>query len=179
LRAAAERVIVSQTGEMMSDTHLRLFLVFLATAAVFQPTRAVAEQVAEVQPAEQWSALGIVTGFHRVVHKTSGVEIRLLEADGSTSVAEDPVSLFLVASKGATSELVERIWRLPRGVARVRGMTAVACGADVRVDVDVFHANGDTVPGARHATLHLCFLGPDLTLLPTVDVTELGRKKAG
>jgi hypothetical protein len=163
---------------MMSRAHLPLVLGFLVATGILQPTRSLAEEVSQVQPAEQWSALGIVTGFHRVVHKKSGVEIRLLEADGSASVAEDPVSLFLVARKGATSELVERIWRLPQGVARVRRLSATTCGVDVRVDVDVIREN-NPVPGARQTTLRLCFLAPDLTLLPTVNVTELGRKKTG
>ena len=162
----------------MRGACVRLIVGFLVGAVVLQPARSLAEEVSEVQPAERWSALGTITGFHRVVHKRSGVEIRLLEKDGSASVAEDPLSLFLVARKGATPALVERIWRLPRGVARVRGMTTATCGADVRVDVDVIREN-DPVPGARQATLRLCFLAPDLTLLPTVNVTEVARKKAG
>lgn len=162
----------------MHAAHLRLVLGFCAGAALLYPARSLAEEVLEVQPAERWSALAIVTGFHSVVHKKAGVEIRLLEADGSASVAEDPISLFLVVRKGATSGLVQRIWRLPSGVARVRGLAGATCGADVRVDFDVVR-EGNPVPGARQVTLRLCFLAPDLTLLPTVNVTELARKKAG
>jgi hypothetical protein len=162
----------------MNGVYFRLVLGFVAGVAVLHPARSLAEKVSEVQPADRWSALRMVTGFHRVVHKKSGVDIRLLEADGSASVAEDPISLFLVVRKDATSELVEKTWRLPQGVARVRALTVATCGADVRVDVDVIR-EGDPVPGARQTTLRLCFLAPDLTLLPTLDVTELARKKAG
>jgi hypothetical protein len=150
---------------------------FVALAANY-PGRSVAEEVSEEQPIERWSVLGMITGFHSVRHKKSGFEIRLLEADGSASVAQDPISLFLVVTNNGTSDLTQRVWRMPRGVARVRGMVAVACGAEINVDVDVIRDDG-SVPGSRPTTLRLCFLSPKLALLPSVTVTELKPKKAG
>jgi hypothetical protein len=80
--------------------------------------------------------LALVTGFHRVAHQLSGLDVRLLEADGSASVARDPVSLFPIVTNNGTSDVSRRIWRLPYGVERVRGISSTACGVDVRVDVD-------------------------------------------
>ena len=123
---------------------------------------------------ERWDVLGMVTGFHTVVHKRAGFEARLLEADGSASVAQNPVALFLVATNNGTSDLIERIWRLERGVARVRGVSASACGVDIRVDVDRIDSEG-LVRGAQRKTLHACFISPEGKLLSAVMVTEAPR----
>jgi len=121
-----------------------------------------------------WDALGLVTGFHAVTHKKSGFGVRLLEADGSASVAHDPVALYLVATNNGTSDLVEKIWRLERGVAGVRGIKATGCGIDIRVHVDHLDSEGRVhVPDRR--ILHACFISPQGTLLPTVTVTEASR----
>src|ERR1051325_1941054 len=77
----------------------------------------------EVAETPEVSELAMVTGFHRVTHKASGFDVRLLEADGSATVAWDPVSLFLVVTNNGTTDSERRIWRLPRGVERVRGMS--------------------------------------------------------
>jgi hypothetical protein len=113
----------------------------------------------------QWDALGLVTGFHSVTHKKSGFEARVLEADGSASVAHNPVALHLVATNNGTSDRVEKIWRLERGVAGVRGIIATSCGIDIRVDVDRFDSGG-LVRGAERKILHACFISPQGTYFP-------------
>ena len=50
-----------------------------------------AELAEEVAEEPSVSELALVTGFHRVIHKSSGFDVRLLEADGSASVAWDPI----------------------------------------------------------------------------------------
>lgn len=134
----------------------------------------------EVAEASNVSEFALVTGFHRVTHKASGFDVRLLEADGSASVAWDPVSLFLVVTNNGTSDNTQRIWRLPRGVERVRGMSPTTCGVDLRVDVDRIE---DTVVAGRDAkVLHLCFLAANRTLRPKLSVTEVGaaaKRSAG
>jgi hypothetical protein len=139
-----------------------------------------AAAVAEVAEAPGVTELAMVTGFHRVTHKASGFDVRLLEADGSASVAWDPVSLFLVVTNNGTSDGVQRIWRLPRGVERVRGMSPTSCGVDVSVDVD--HIRDTVVAGTATKVLHLCFLDENRTLRPKLSVTEVSlaaKRKAG
>jgi hypothetical protein len=134
----------------------------------------------EVAEAPSVSELGMVTGFHRLAHKASGFDVRLLEADGSASVAWDPVSLFLIVTNNGTSDAVHRIWRLPRGVERVRGISPTTCGVDVRVDVD--HIKDTVVAGTEPKVLHLCFLAENRTLRSKLSVTEVSvapKRKAG
>jgi hypothetical protein len=120
---------------------------------------------------KEWEALGMVTGFHSVVHKKTRLEARLLEADGSASVAHDPVALFLVVTNNGTSDNIERIWRLPRGVAAVRGVSARDCGIDVRVYVDKFDKE-ERVSGRTPRTLRLCFLSTDGKMEQSLRMTE-------
>lgn len=129
---------------------------------------------ADLVEGAQWDALGMVTGFHAVAHKKSGLEARVLEADGSASVAHNPVALYLVATNNGTSDRIEKIWRLERGVAGVRGVKATGCGIDIRVDVDHFDSEG-RVHGADRKTLHACFISSQGALLPTVTVKEDSR----
>jgi hypothetical protein len=123
---------------------------------------------------KEWEALGLVTGYHSVHHKESGLEARLLEADGSASVAWDPVALYLVVTNSGTSHRVQRIWRVPRGVARVRGFVATSCGADVRIEVDRISSDG-LVNGTTSKALRLCFLSADGQLQPRLTVNEVAR----
>lgn len=152
-------------------------LVVLVACTVSSASASTAE---EVEEASDVSALALVTGFHHVTHKASGFDVRLLEADGSASVAWDPVSLFLVVTNNGTSDGVQRIWRLPRGVERVRGISATSCGVDVRVDVD--HIRDTVVAGTDPKILRLCFLAEDRSLRPTLSLTEVragATRKAG
>src|SRR3954471_11741912 len=112
-------------------------VVAIAVSAVclLSPSSA-ADEVQEEQPVEKWSVLGMITGYHSVVHKASGLEVRVLEADGSASVAWDPVSLFVVVTNNGTSDGEQHVWRLPQGVVRVRALSPTTCGADVQVYVD-------------------------------------------
>lgn len=118
------------------------------------------ERDAELLNSNDWRALGLITGFHSIQNKKAGFDARLLEADGSATVAWDPVALFLVVRSGETPDSVAHTWRLPRGVARVRSFAATSCGAAVRVDIDRI-ISGDQVRGTVPRTLRLCFLGSD------------------
>jgi len=142
--------------------------------ACFLQVAAAAEQGAELLEGERWQTLGLITGFHSVQHKKSGFEVRLLEADGSASVAHDPVGLYLVVTNNGTSDEIEQTWRLRRGVARVKGLVATKCGADVRVEVDRITSDG-LVRGTTPRILRLCFLDPKGTLEKELRVSEVSR----
>jgi hypothetical protein len=129
---------------------------------------------AELLEGERWQALALITRLRSLQHKKSGFEARLLEADGSASVAQDPVGLYLVVTNNGTSEGVEHIWRLRRGVARVKSLVATPCGIDVRVDVDRITAELE-VRGTIPLTLRLCFLDPKGGLEKQLKVSEVSR----
>jgi len=174
LRAAAERVIVRRTELNMRRRTILLGLGIWLACACSLPVASAAGQDAELLEGEGWRALAFITGFRSVRHKKSGFEVRLLEADGSASVAENPVGLYLVVTNNGTSDGVEQIWHLRRGVARVKGLAATACGADVRVDVDRFTSDGQ-VRGTMPRILRVCFLDSKGTLEKELRVGEVSR----
>ena len=131
---------------------------------------AVAERDGELLDGKDWQALALITGFHSVQNKKVGFEARLLEADGSQTVAQDPVALYLVVNAGETGHT----WRIRRGVERVRSFVGTPCGADVRVDVDRITAENE-VRGTIPRILRLCFLGPDGKVQARLRVSEMSR----
>jgi hypothetical protein len=135
---------------------------------------AVVDRDGELLDGKDWQALALITGFHSFQNKKAALDARLLEADGSATVAWDPVALFLVVKSGGTPQAVLHTWRLSRGVARVRSFVATQCGADVRVDVDRTTTDGE-VRGTIPRTLRLCFLAPDGKLQDRLRVSETSR----
>ena len=158
---------------MKMYTYLRVLSAVLAVVLFGRGTFA-ADKGEDPLEGPEWKFLDMVTGFHSVVHKKAGLEARILEADGSASVAQDPISLFLVVTNNDPADYVGRAWRLRRGVARVRRLSASTCGIDLKVDVD-----GDVADtGMSHPiskVLHICFLGSDGKLLRQLKVTETPR----
>lgn len=158
---------------MKTSKFLRWLGVWFACSLV-APVVFAADQDADLLDGEKWRALGLITGFHSIQHKKSGLEVRLLEADGSASVAWDPVGLYLVVTNHGTSDAVEHTWRLRRGVARVNGLAPTRCGVDVRVDVDRITSDGE-VRGTTPRTLRVCFLDAKGTLETRVTASEAPR----
>jgi len=98
-----------------------------------------------------------VTGVHSVQHRRAKVSVRLIEEDGSSTVALDPVTLFLVVVDHTLDDGVAVVWRLPRGVERVLGLSATSCGVTASVEVAGGQRADGTVKTERHK-LQLCFL---------------------
>ena len=105
---------------------------------------------------KEWATLAMITGLHSVVGGKSGFALRVLEADGSNSVAENPVSVFVVATNQGTSDLQEHVWRLPEGVIRVKKVVASKCGLDIAADV-VAADQKQRVQGKKSVELKACF----------------------
>jgi hypothetical protein len=143
-------------------------LVFLQTAA------AAADREGVLLDGTEWQALTWITGFHSLQKRKAGLDVRLFEADGSATVAQNPIGLFLAVTGGETPHIVDHIWRLPRGVARVKSFVDASCGADVRVEVDRITADS-RIDGTVAKTLRLCFLGPDGKLSAHLKVSETSR----
>ena len=99
----------------------------------------------------------------------------MLEADGSASVAQDPIALFLVVTNNLTSDLKEHLWRLPRGVARVRSLSETSCGVDVYVDVD---GPGEPTPKPVRRVFRLCFVSKEGHLMSKLQFSEETSKRA-
>lgn len=104
---------------------------------------------------EQWNKLAMITGFHSVANTKTGLAIRVLEADGSASVAENPIALFIVATNGGTRDLKEHIWRLPEGVERVKKVVKSNCGVDIQAEVD---SGEDSAAGRKLTVIKACFV---------------------
>ncbi|HLK93387.1 MAG TPA: hypothetical protein VKZ18_26075 [Polyangia bacterium] len=116
-------------------------------------------EVVHSLPEADWPKIDAVTGFHSVVHKPAKLELRVIEFDGSASVAWDPVSLFVVATNDGTSDLEENIWLLPRGVEAVKKVSATACGVEIQANVDKI-GKGELIVGEVPVTLEACFIDP-------------------
>jgi hypothetical protein len=120
---------------------------------------------------DQWKTLALITGFHSVVLKQRRLEVRILEADGSRSVAQDPVSLYLVVTNNGTDDAAERVWRVPRTVSKVRRVLPTACGVEMVVDVDRKNV-GPVMLSTVRSLLELCFLSPVGELQTALTFTE-------
>lgn len=132
-----------------------------------------------VEPlSKEWSPLAAITGVHLVVHKRSRLSLRVLEADGSSSVAQNPVALFIVATNEGTSDLKEHVWRLPRGVVRVHKVTASNCGLDVVADVDTL-GDEERMPGQKRRMLKVCFLSTNGELESVLTFEETDPPSGG
>lgn len=146
-----------------------LALVFVA-AALWERAGASARAVKPLS--KEWGSLTAITGFHSVVHSRSRVAVRVLEVDGSTTVAQNPVSLYVVASNQSSGEeAVDYVWRVPRGVARVRAVLVNDCGVDVEVDVDMIDEQG-SVTGQSRRELRICMIGTDNKIESGLKVEE-------
>ncbi len=135
--------------------HLLIAIVTFAAAAT---TGAVDSKTAvEALTGQEWQKLAMITAVHSVRDKKAGLAMRVLEADGSSSVAENPVSLFVVATNDGTSDVDEHIWMLPAGVAKVIRVSACRCGVEIAADVE----GEPSEPGApgriSRSTIRACF----------------------
>ena len=149
-------------------------LLILILQAVAAATQAPQEHVMPLA-AQEWGPLGLITGFHRITHKKLGFEVRVLEADGSESVAHNPVSLFVVVTNRGTSDLKEQIWRLPVTVAAVRKIVPTHCGVDIMVMEDAIR---DTlVVGEKPAVIRTCFVDLKGDLRPDLELREVPGTK--
>ena len=67
-----------------------------------------------------WDMLAIVTGLHAFRDDDAKLDVRLLEADGSATIAKNPIDLYLVVTNNSSAgDLQEHVWRLPIKVVAV------------------------------------------------------------
>jgi hypothetical protein len=116
--------------------------------------------------------LARIARFHAVFLKDARLSARVLEDDGSASVAMNPIRLYLVVTNGGTSDYVGHVWELPKGVSRLRGVVPSRCGIDLFVQFDAMDDGGRVVEDPRRHTLRLCFLGPGGTLSDELRISD-------
>jgi hypothetical protein len=158
----------------------RSAVVVATVLGILAPPAAVLGAPLEVAPLEgaRADALAAVTGYHALRHKKSRLFVRLLEVDGSATVAHDPIALVLVVTNdGGNSDDQGHVWELPRGVARVRSLSETACGVNVRVEVDGPDepTPDDSTQKVVPRTLGLCFLSKEGRLRPKLELGEGAR----
>jgi hypothetical protein len=115
--------------------------------------------------------LARITAFHSVLLKAAHLEARILEDDGSASVALDPIRLYLVVTNGGTSNYVGHTWELPRGVSKVRGLAPSSCGVDLLVEFDEY-SERTPEPIQVRRSLALCFLDRGGALSKELRISE-------
>ena len=145
----------------------------LLEAAIVPRVGESAGQISAIEPlSKEWAPLGMVTAVHVLFDKDAGLALRVLEADGSSSVAVNPVTLFVVATNQGTSDLKEYIWRLPKGVARVRKTSVIACGLLIAVDTEVMDNERASLT-RKPSNLKLCILDSKHELQSTLTMDEI------
>lgn len=141
----------------MSTVSSRLIVATLGMMICIPNVGRAEQSTVEPLQGKEWQSLAMVTGFHALSNRKLGFAMRVLEADGSASVAENPVTLFIVVTNQGTSDLEERVWRLPVGVAQVRKVTASRCGLEIAAEIEAEGEPG--APGKKSPTvIRACFL---------------------
>jgi hypothetical protein len=105
-----------------------LMLVLLTSAYGQEPIRPLRAE---------WTSLGIITGFHHAFDKQNHFEVRLLEADGSATVALNPIAMYVVITNNSSAaDLQQYVWRLPHGVRNVKRVRLVGLTLRIRAELD-------------------------------------------
>jgi hypothetical protein len=85
----------------------------------------------------EWAPLATISGFHDVTGRNSAFQSRVIEVNGSATVAINPITLyFVVTNDSSAGDLQQHIWRLPVTVARVKRVTAVYSGVRIIAILD-------------------------------------------
>lgn len=85
----------------------------------------------------EWSKLELITGMHQLTDRSNGLNVRILEADASATVAINPIYLYLVISNDSSGDDRQSyIWLLPNKVEKVEGVTLDEGVIRVRAQVD-------------------------------------------
>lgn len=119
---------------------MKIFI-YLATYSLL-PLVAIAEPA---KPApKEFDSFQRVTGFHSHLDKSNGFEFRILEVDGSASVAMNPIYLYLVVTNNSSGDdLQSVIVELPQ-VSEVQSIRFSDQPGIIQIDawVDIFNDTG-------------------------------------
>ncbi len=148
---------------------------FLITCSIF-PIVGFAEP-AKTAP-KDLDPLQMISGFHSLFDKATGFEYRLLEIDGSATVAMNPVCLYLVVTNNSPGDELQSMMVQLRQVSSIEAIRLTDQPGKIEIDAAIDRLDSDatkqkTIP----VTLHL-FAPIKAGKLPQeVDVT-LEEKKS-
>lgn len=119
-----------------SDVMKKKQSLILTTLALVLSTSAYGQET--IKPLGlKWANVGMITGFHHAFDRDNHFEVRLLEADGSATVALNPISMYLVITNNlSAADLQQYVWLLPRRVRNVRDVKLIDSTLRIRAEID-------------------------------------------
>lgn len=85
----------------------------------------------------EWATLAIITDFHHAFDMKNQFEVRLLEADGSATVAMNPIAMYVVITNSSSvADLRNYVWLLPFRASKVKSVQLKAPILEIRAEVD-------------------------------------------
>jgi hypothetical protein len=148
--------------------------IFIKVVAVLLVASACGQETTTPLAAE-WATWAMITGFHHAFDKHNQLEVRLLEADGSATVALNPISLYVVITNNSSAaDLQQYVWLLPHRVRNVKGIKLVDSILQIRAEVD---ADPEALKSAPRE-LSVRYNVSNGVLSNTLTVTERSQKKS-
>ena len=113
----------------------------------------------------------LITGLHTHFNKDAGFEYRIIEVDGSSTVAFNPISLYLVVTNNSSGDnLQSRMVTLPR-VSAIKRVRFTDERSIIHVDVMLERQNDDgTQTFTRPATIVIAVPVKEGRLPKVIDV---------
>ena len=132
------------------------------------------QEVTALQP-DEVPGINEVSAFHSIKSKTNDLAVRVLEADGSATVARNPVELFLVITNDAGGpDLQQHVWRLPRGVADVKRITVDKSALNISAIVDGPLDEQTGRSQEQNAIIHIAYHWSNGILSDKISITTSG-----
>ena len=147
--------------------------IFIKVVALLLVTSACGQETTTPLGGE-WATWAMITGFHHVFDKRNQLEVRLLQADGSATVALNPVSLYVVITNNSSAaDLQQYVWLLPHRVRNVKSIKLVDSVLQIRAEVDADPEASKSAP----RELSVRYSVSDGVLSKTLIVSELSQNK--
>lgn len=112
-----------------------------------------------------------VTGFHSLFEKASGFEFRVLEMDGSATVARDPIYLYFVATNNSSGDDLQSVMVKLPGVSKMEKVRLADQPGKILIDasLDRFNEEGSRI-GETPVTMTISCPIHDKKLPEVIDV---------
>ncbi len=119
-------------------------ILFCIIACSLFSLAAIAEPARKAQ--KEFDSFRLITGFYKHFDKDIGFEFRILEVDGSATVAMDPIYLYLVVTNNSFGDdLQSTIVTLPK-VSAIKQVRFFEQPHKIKIEVFLDRIEGGTVP---------------------------------